>query len=677
MLHGATAAVLRSAYRARSGPDQEPYTVDLDSRRVRTALGLLDAVRDSQPLGAVLGYRFERGLHDRSLDRFIDAFRVLFPQVANKVEDSGEPAESVAARNVVDGLALQRAWNTGTIPFGTGELPASGAQRDAIEDELRLLDDATDALSDLLLAESVHQVVKGSAAGAAATLDTLAKGQRPPEPEVAAIPRGGTVLHQRVALVLGDGTPAPGWTGSTPRAAAAPEVNAWLGRLLGPATGLRCTATPEGGTPETVTVADLGLQAVDLATLAGAAPAEPGQAELDRRIAWHVTGTGPDVAVTIDYDTADGGTPLGAALELAAAAGKVLGFGRPLTAADLLPPELDQPAADALLPEVAARATAARTALTTARTTLAAAAAAQVATGGSLPALRAALVAAAGFGISGAHPPSRNTTDREALLTLAVSVTAELDRRITAAAAAATPADALTEVFGRGVPVVPRFRPAAPELLGPALAAEPGLGAEPDATVEGWLAQLARVRPPLDAWRDVQILGRALGRGSGRARIAQLPLEAGADWAGLPFATEAERHRSGLVSLALVGEPPPTAVRPWAGLLLDSWPEIIPNAEEDAGVVFHFDAPRAEAPQAVLLAVPSKVSDTWDYEALERTLLATLRMARVRALDLPGLGRHGQFLPMTFLAANKANEAVSTSFTGLLRADAIIATDGG
>jgi hypothetical protein len=32
---------------------------------------------------------------------------------------------------------------------------------------------------------------------------------------------------------------------------------------------------------------------------------------------------------------------------------------------------------------------------------------------------------------------------------------------------------------------------------------------------------------------------------------------------------------------------------------------------------------------------------------------------------------------MTFLAANKANEAVSTSFTGLLRADAIIATDGG
>jgi hypothetical protein len=37
-------------------------------------------------------------------------------------------------------------------------------------------------------------------------------------------------------------------------------------------------------------------------------------------------------------------------------------------------------------------------------------------------------------------------------------------------------------------------------------------------------------------------------------------------------------------------------------LLLDEWTELIPNEREDAGVVFHYDSPGAEAPQAVLIA---------------------------------------------------------------------------
>ena len=79
---------------------------------------------------------------------------------------------------------------------------------------------AYDSVGDLLTAESVYQVLKGSPAGAAATLDTLAKGRRAPEPEIASIPRGGTVLHQRIAIVF-DGAPLdPAWAALefTPRA---------------------------------------------------------------------------------------------------------------------------------------------------------------------------------------------------------------------------------------------------------------------------------------------------------------------------------------------------------------------------------------------------------------------------------------------------------------------------
>jgi hypothetical protein len=129
----------------------------------------------------------------------------------------------------------------------------------------------------------------------------------------------------------------------------------------------------------------------------------------------------------------------------------------------------------------------------------------------------------------------------------------------------------------------------------------------------------------------------------------------------------------------MLGAAPPAATQPWAGLLLDTWPELLPSAEEDAGVVFHFDAPRAEAPQAVLLAVPSVPSFgppgqtlPWTYDELERTLLGTLDLARIRALDLGHLGSVGQLVPMTFLVRNTADDAVSTSFAEHLAGDATI-----
>jgi hypothetical protein len=332
--------------------------------------------------------------------------------------------------------------------------------------------------------------------------------------------------------------------------------------------------------------------------------------------------------------------------------------------------------------ELTARADAARAAVATARDDLASA----IAPSDGSPdaaALRAALVAAASCAAPAAFLASRHAGDtetRQALLLQAASVKAELERRLAHVDAATEPAEIIRAALGRDLPVVPRFLPVATEVLGPALAAEPHLGDDPDATVEGWLAQLTRVRQPLDAWRDVRAYGRALGRTLRRPRIVQVPLERAprpAPWAALPFATEAERPRSGLVSLALLGTAPPPATQPWAGLLLDSWPELVPSTEEDAGVVFHFDAPRAEAPQAILLAVPNRPAATWSYGVLEDTLLHTLQLAKIRALDLSDLGEYGQLIPLTFLAANHANDAVSTSFAGLLVADPVLATDDG
>jgi nucleoid-associated protein YgaU len=54
-----------------------PLVIDVSSRRVRQARAILSAVRQGQPLAAVLGYQFERDLTDAGLQRYLPAFRKL------------------------------------------------------------------------------------------------------------------------------------------------------------------------------------------------------------------------------------------------------------------------------------------------------------------------------------------------------------------------------------------------------------------------------------------------------------------------------------------------------------------------------------------------------------------------------------------------------------------------
>ncbi|MEO8630677.1 MAG: hypothetical protein ABI612_21650, partial [Betaproteobacteria bacterium] len=101
MTHAAAAALLRNAHLGPTGlPAADgPFAIDLSSRRVREAERLLDGVRQGQPLGALLGYRFERSLHDAGLDRFVLRLRSLAPLVASPVDSNGAAAEAIAANN--------------------------------------------------------------------------------------------------------------------------------------------------------------------------------------------------------------------------------------------------------------------------------------------------------------------------------------------------------------------------------------------------------------------------------------------------------------------------------------------------------------------------------------------------------------------------------------------------
>lgn len=273
-----TAAVLRNGYQSNAGR----MAIDLSSRRVRLALGVLEGMRNGQSLGALLGYQFERHLHDSNslpLRKLVFGIRRQFPLVANQIattKNDNEPIEAIAAMNVVDGLKLVRHVERSavkTYPWGLTTLPAptDATQAPAIDAATAHIRDVNDAVADLVLAEGVHQAVLGNYDRSAGTLDAFGKGGFPPEVDVVRTPRTGTALTLRVAIHFDpDATANPlAPIPLTPLASAEPGLNAWLARRMPLPADVGCVVTfvdrTTGAAPPIfVRQSDLGLQPIDL-----------------------------------------------------------------------------------------------------------------------------------------------------------------------------------------------------------------------------------------------------------------------------------------------------------------------------------------------------------------------------------------------------------------------------
>ena len=661
------AAVLRNGYLSRGGSGSA-YDVDLSSARVRDALGLIDGARQGEQLASLLGQRFERDLHQRGLDQLIAPLRAHFPLVAGKTPEGDGPVELIAAGNVVDGLALRRAWDGKSPPFsGTSDLPpVSAAQLGSLHAALAALGNAVDGVADLLTAESVFQAVRGNPVAAAASLDAMAQGILPPRPEVARTPASGTSFTQRLAVALdSSAVPGPGpWGPRTPRAAAEPVLDNWVATLLGPPAQVGCRVRfPDASTQEVV-LSQLGLRPLDFVALARTPQAASGDGELDRRV---LAAAAAPAGAQVVYDASSAPVTFTAALELARTVGELLAVARPLLPADLVAPATAAPApGQAEAAQAAARARAALAQLTAAGLSidqaLAAVTAAQAPTAAQLTALRGALRAAAGFGVGGAYPADSATAAD--LTAMAPGVRQELSVRGAAAPLTATdPAalvaaatEAMSAVFGRDFLFLPELF--APALEAP-LAASGTLVGDPDLPRQA-LQQLARVRQAIGRWRSLWLYAQALGAAPPALDVAQLP--SAATWAGRPGAVIPD----GTLSLIVHRPTGAAPARGWAGLVVDEWNETVPTPMGRTALSFLYQAPVAEAPQVVLLAVPPTDDPAWDTEALFDTVRETLALAKLRAVDGSLLNGLRPFLPAIFLTGNTANEAVSTNFLGSL-----------
>ncbi len=715
--HAAAAAILRSAYLTHADTaEAERMSIDLSSARVRRALFHLDGVRRGQELGALLGYQFERGLHDRNasldLDQYITLLRDRYPLVAGRLTPSsaGEAVESIAAHNVVNGLALVRA---GSYPFGVVGLPPAGsAEAEAIAAEVARIADDLDAVGDLALAEGVFQVAQGNYDRAGAMLKALAEGTNPPEPQIVETPRGGSALTHRVTINFNADSPAANpWPGvaQSPRSHVEPQLNNWLGRMLGPPAQVRCRVQfkPTAGGAEEfedVTLAGLDVQPLDfihmiaqdlaaeatevesrVALAARAARDLPAEVELKLSVFERAPEWGDEVKTFFEI------LPLASRLRDIVTGSRSLGADDFLLPSDEVADASDRHRHDladlrARVGEVGGAGTGARRALADARGLLeakAGAAAADPVSATACQELREALLAASLFGLPEAVPATAvevSADARDALVTQAAAVVATLaaregaaDALLATAADAAQTADARSDafaeaaraVFGSAFKLLPRFTPQNAAELGLAVASSKTLLADaPPLAVDEWLQGLTKVRPKLAAYDAARVLADAFEHESAGLTAVQLPHEANARWLALELAAGQEVAGDRLLLSMQLDDSYSGDSPAQSGLLLDEWVETIPNREETTGLAFHFDRPNSEPPQSLLLAVTPQLTGGWQWDDLVDTLHETLELAKKRAVEPDALARtsYSQLLPALMTAVTRHVTTISLDF---------------
>lgn len=683
--HATAAAVLRAGRMAHRGDDGEIFDLEITADRTREALALLEGVAEGQSIAALLGYRIERRLRDAALSAHVLPLRRRAPMQHADAE-LAEPVEAIAARDVVDGVTLLDRWREAPeallaeAGIAAGERAAVGAVLDAVAA-------LYDAVSDVQMAEAVYQTSIGNLDRAGAALAGHDRQERPPELEFVRTPRSGHTVGARVVVAMSDAAAAPGWPGGDPRRLAEPRLDAWLGRVLGPARGFVFTARWVRADRTAVSLTPVALPALRLGplsvVLAAQRPGGDRPSELEARLALRFAaqigeaGEGDRIELLDEGpDDAPGG--LGRLRTLAAQAAKLIGAPA-LTAADLAADPDEAAAID--LGELAARAAAVGAAFAEVQAQLGA----LLGDEDKLAASTCArwLEAAMPFAPLDALPEVPAThPDADEILRRQLVAVAERLATVEAAVAArkASPpdgsdahaiveyhTDVIRALLGPGQPVLPTFGLAAPDDAIASLADRAALLGGDELAPITWLHRRALVRPPLDPLAALLTHAEAGGADvPAELAVVQRPHRPGAGWCGLPAGFAAAPPPAGTVGVVIHALDPLDLRRPLAGLTVDGWTETIPSTGETTAVSFHYDAPGARAPQAVLIAVHPAVSPgTWDFATLAETVAEAIDLTHLRAVGAPELTALDSLLPALYLPDNHTHDVPGVSLLRL------------
>lgn len=668
LAHAATAAVLRAGMNAHRGEHEQPFAIDLASDRVRLASEILDGVRQGQSVGDILGCRFERRLHDRGLDRYIDDCRVAALTHAGRV---GEP------RAPVDGLELVAAYQSvGVTAEGGTVRPDVSLATEGLRGLQHALDEilsAMDAVADATLADSVHHLLQGNTSRASVSLDAVATGDVPP-PELRGLrtPVASACVTHRVLLLMDGTTSGYGWRAS-PRARTEPALDRWLATLVGDPARVVCRVAAEtsGLPPKSVTLEEMAT-AYEMSCLDVIFTAPPGALTRDsawgRRVVGSVAADAAYAPFASDFSVDFEATDVTLSVEqvsfadfapLASALRTLVGSARSLDGRDLgLPGEELVPGWD--LTEAEGRVEAVVTAFREAITALDLV----VAGGGSTSAdLRGTMHALSWTGMDDAVVTvgwTKAAEDQAALRTAAQTLSARGHARLAAIdglvdvpagddARLRRARERLALVVGSDHPLLTRFVKAEAPVVHAMFQRSSELLGGSAATATAWLQKVAKVRRPVARLEEALTLSELVTDHITAAPVVgQRPDAAGEPW----FATGAPRDRTqGRLALLVFHDDGGLAAlgasRATCGLVFDAWLDKIPATEAVTGVAMHFDAPSSRAPQALLLITPPE-GEPWSLDLIADSLDETQDAMKLRMVDPDILDGYGHQFPAVF-----------------------------
>jgi len=252
--------------------------------------------------------------------------------------------------------------------------------------------------------------------------------------------------------------------------------------------------------------------------------------------------------------------------------------------------------------------------------------------------------------------------------------------------------DAMKALFGKELVVLPTISAPGDHLVFD----DEQLLIPDEERVRLWLQQAAQTHPPLrtledtllatDAWRTPALTDGSDWDGMAaelpsqplsRLRVAQLSDAEVPYWMALSAAEIAELAAPerlptiraelaehgwprGVLSLVCWAPEPLDLQKDLCGLVVDQWSELIPSAKRPTGLSFQYDGPNTQAPQALLLAVPSSGpgddSKEWSLPELRAIVNDTLDLAKVRSVDVDALDETiGGLFPATLVPSDTTN----------------------
>ena len=667
--HGVASAVLKSAYASIADSNNDSlFAVNLSSQRVRKALAIFEGIRGGQTMAEVLGYQFERSLHDYyfgiELEQYLYEIREKFP-LQNNLPENG-PTQTVKPRNSVDGLALIQSGTplSGiTIPANNTD-PNRSKHQDAL---LELIDDVKstfDAVKDLAISDGIYSAAMGNMENPSAMMNALSEGAAPPDPQIINTPRDGYRLTNKIVSIANTESPV---TGRNLRALTEPYVNDWINSFLGDLTKIIIKVNYDD-TDYVYSIKDLNIDAIDLLYLSK--KISNGGKEFDSFIAYHVISTNSlanDKLISISYSDRDGTgyendysvKMLSEVISLLERLYKVVTDSKYITAEDLRSPNVEK--IDEANPGLIDIEELERNidfmmndstyGVAQIKSNLDDVIANE--SNKTSDDFRSSLISVFRLGISNSIPVSSFGDSPELkrdLLEQALNVQTVLQEKIDKYTSIEYDSvkdsisvndrveiliNKIKSIFGEDFRILPRFNWEDYDGFNDSYSNTKGLldyHKDDDYVMEDWLNGVSHVKERVKVFNDCFLLADTLGAELNFLKPVQLPHDSKDYWMAVEYPDFEYDEAKICYAVHSVSEDLNDSLLQ-CGFMIEEWVETIPNKEITTAVTYHYDEPIAEAPNALLLAVPSEIKGKWTLDDILNIMKSTYDDMKLRAVE--------------------------------------------